>query len=90
MPTVHFTTALQRFFPNLETTEVAGQTVAEVIQLLNEQYPNLADYIIDEQGELRKHVNIYIGEELLQDREKLEDKVSDMDEILIFQALSGG
>jgi molybdopterin converting factor small subunit len=53
-------------------------------------YPGLTDYLVDEQGALRKHVNIYIGENLIEDRTNLKDIVNPSDEVLIFQALSGG
>ncbi len=90
MPTVRFTAALQRFFPDLQAAQVNGQTVAELLQKMDAQYPGLASYIVDEYGALREHVNIYIGENLLQDRERLQDEVQSADEVLIFQALSGG
>jgi len=90
MPTVRFTAALQRFFPDLQTAQVEGQTVAELLQKMDEQHPGLAAYIVDEHGALRQHVNIYIGEHLLQDRKELQDEVQSTDEVLIFQALSGG
>jgi hypothetical protein len=47
---------------------VNGRTVAEVIGVLDERYPGWAAYIIDEQGALRKHVNIFVNDELIQDR----------------------
>jgi len=90
MPHIKFTHHLQRFFPELKPTHIEGTTVAEIISGLNIQYPGLADYIIDERGVLRKHVNIFISGELIQDRKTLQDSVGDKDHIFIFQALSGG
>lgn len=90
MPQVSFTSALKRFYPNLEPLRVEAQTVAEILNKLEKQYPGLKDYLVDELGRLRKHVNIYIGENLVLDRESLKDKVRENDEVLIFQALSGG
>ena len=90
MPTVKFTPHLQRFFPDLKTQEVEGTTVADLIDVLERRYPGLAAYIVDEHGALRKHVNIFIGEELIRDREKLADIVLEKDRVFIFQALSGG
>ena len=90
MPFVKFTGHLRRFFPDLAAQQVEGKTVAEVIDDLEKQYPGFAAYIIDDQGALRKHVNIFIGNERIQDREQLLDSVTDTDQIFIFQALSGG
>ena len=90
MPQVNFTSALKRFYPDLDAQNVEGKTVAEVLEHLEEKYPGLRDYLLNERGHLRKHVNIYIGEQLILDKEELADKVKATDEILIFQALSGG
>ena len=90
MPTIKFTTALKRFYPNLQALEIAGGTVAELVETINDIYPGIKDYIVDEQGRLRKHVNIFLGNELIKDRNQLKDIVKENDELLIFQALSGG
>lgn len=90
MPRVKFTSHLERFFPGLKPTAVEGKTVAEVIATLDKRFPGLADYLIDERGALRKHVNIFIGDTLIDDRDHLQDPVSDDKQVFIFQALSGG
>ena len=45
---------------------------------------------MDDHGALRKHVNIFINDELLDDRETLRDEVTDKDRVFVMQALSGG
>lgn len=90
MPYVKFTKNLQRFFPTLADTVVDGATVAEVVAALDRRYPGLAGYIVDERGSLRHHVNIFIGDEMVHDREGLQDTVDVASRIFIFQALSGG
>ena len=91
MAQVKFTRHLVRFFPDLENpTQVNGRTVADLITNLDQEYPGLADYIVDDRGVLRKHVNIFLGGDLIHDRQTLQDLVQENDEIYIFQALSGG
>ena len=90
MPQVKFTSALQRFFPDLKSQEVQGNTIAEVLHGIEQQYPGLSDYLLEEDGSLRKHVNIFLKEEMIKDRDQLTDPVQSSDEVLIFQALSGG
>lgn len=90
MPQVRFTSHLQRFFPNLSEVEVEGATVAEVLASLEAHFPGLRAYIVDEKGALRQHVNIFLREELIHDRDKLSDRVAADDPIYILQALSGG
>lgn len=91
MAQVRFTRHLSRYFPGLaEREEVAGETVAEVVAALDARYPGLAAYIVDDRGSLRKHVNIFLDQELIHDRVTLSDKVDTDDQMFIFQALSGG
>jgi molybdopterin synthase sulfur carrier subunit len=91
MPQVTCTRHLQRFFPSLKKTEeVAGATVREVITELDKRYPGFALYVVDETGRLRRHVNVFVRDEPICDRQALSDAVSPGDEVFILQALSGG
>lgn len=90
MPFVAFTRHLQRFFPDLAEGVVPGATVREVIDELDRRHPGLASYLVDETGRLRRHVNVFVGDEPIGDREKLSDAVRESDKISILQALSGG
>jgi sulfur-carrier protein len=90
MPHVAVTRLLQTFFPDLQDGEVPGGTVREVIDELERRYRGLASYIVDETGRLRRHVNIFVGEEPIFDRQKLSDALKPDDKVFILQALSGG
>lgn len=70
--------------------EVSAATVAELVQRLEEQYPGLAGYLVHEDGSLRKHVNIFIGERFIRDRRRLSDAIPVGESVHIMQALSGG
>ncbi len=90
MPLVKFTANLKRFYPTLDVMQVNASTVADVLAAVEARHEGIRDYIVDEQGALRKHVNIFIGNEMVQDREKLNDHLAESDEVYIMQALSGG
>ena len=90
MPKVNFTSALKRFFPDLSTIEVEADNVRELLIQVEIKFPGIKSYLLDDVGSLRKHVNIFIGENLIQDEIELADNLSSNDEIFIFQALSGG
>ncbi|MBZ0289398.1 MAG: MoaD/ThiS family protein [Anaerolineae bacterium] len=91
MPAVKFTTHLEKFFPGVTSgVRVEAQTVAEVVTALDQRFPGLAAYLVDEQGALRKHVNIFVDDDLIHDRQKLSDPITDSNRVYIFQALSGG
>ena len=90
MATVKFTANLKRFYPKLAPGEFEGNNVAEILEAVNQQYPGIKDYIVDEQGKLRQHVNIFIHNVMVTDKDSLTDQVKNEDEIYIMQALSGG
>ena len=90
MANVAFTRHLQRFFPSLTECEVPATTVREVIAELDRLHPGLASYLLDETGKLRRHVNIFVGEEPIHDRTTLTDPLTPDARVFILQALSGG
>ena len=90
MATVKFTANLKRFYPDLTPGEFEGNNVAQVLEAVNELYPGIKGYIVDEQGKLRQHVNIFIHNAMVKDKDTLTDQVKSEDEIYIMQALSGG
>lgn len=88
--TIQFTSLLKRFFPNLKTEEIEANTVAELVMLLDKTYPGLKAYLVEEQGSLRKHVNIFVNGTMIKDRINLSDRLLYNDQVNIIQALSGG
>lgn len=92
MVTVELTRHLYDFFPDLRGKEIAveASTLAEVVQRVDAMAPGFAFYVCDERGSLRRHVNIFIEEELLADRARLSDRVKAGSKVFIMQALSGG
>ena len=67
--------------------EVEASTVGEAIGALDRRFPGLAFRVIDEQGQIRPHVNIFLGEEKVSD---LTTPITASAEIYIVGALSGG
>lgn len=90
MATINFTSALKRFYPNLTPVHAKADTIGDILLELNQFYPNISDFLVDEHGALRQHINIFIGDSMINDRETLGDRVDERAEVLIFQALSGG
>jgi len=89
---VEWTSHLKTHFPVLgsEPLPLAGSTVAEVIANLDQRAPGIGFYVCDELGRLRKHVNIFVDGEMIVDRKRLSDRLSEGTRVLIMQALSGG
>jgi sulfur-carrier protein len=85
MPRVVFTSHLQRHVRCPES-EVTGATVGAALQAVFRAQPQVRDYVLDEQGELRKHVFVFVDGR----RAHLDDTVPPSAAIHVMQALTGG
>lgn len=68
----------------------APATASGVLQELWRLHPGLRDRIVDEQGEVRQHINIFVDEESIRFADGLATPAPDGSEILIVPAVSGG
>jgi molybdopterin converting factor small subunit len=65
-------------------------TVADALASIGSRWPALTDRVLTEQGELRRHVNVFVGEESIRFLDGLKTSVSDGTTITIVPAVSGG
>ena len=89
MPRVVFTENIQRHF-QVTPREIEAQNLLEALERVFSENENLRGYILDDQGTVRKHINIFIDGQLIADRTSLSDMVAPESEIYVMQALSGG
>lgn len=68
------------------THDLDGATVAEAVGALTREHPGLTGWILDERGELRRHLNVYVNGE----QAGLRTAVADGDTIDVLPAISGG
>ena len=85
MPRIEFTHVLRRHV-DAPPTKVPGATVGEALAAVFDRTPGLRGYVLDDQGEIRKHVAIFADGE----RASLATAVGPASEIFVMQALSGG
>jgi sulfur-carrier protein len=92
---VHIPSALRRWTGGRDAIELPlaadmRMTAAEVIEALAREHPGIRDRVLDEQGELRRHVNIFIDGENARFAGGLAAQVGSDSEMWIHPALSGG
>ena len=89
MPTIRIRVAplLYSYTGGLRTVEVEASTVGDAISALDRRFPGAGFRVVDEQGGIRPHVNIFVGEENVR---SLMAPVQAGAEIYIVGALSGG
>lgn len=84
---VRIPTPLRSYTDQQSVVRATGATVAELLADLDRQFPGFRFRMVDEQGRLRKHMKVWIGQDAVKD---LSTPLHDSDEVTIMQALSGG
>ena len=69
---------------------VTGESVGAVLQDLVSEYPGLKENLLDDEGSVRKFVNVYVNDEDIRFLEKLDTPVEATDEVTILPAVAGG
>jgi sulfur-carrier protein len=64
--------------------------VGDVLDALWKRYPGLRDRVLDERGEIRTHVNIFIGSDDVKRLSGLQTQLDPGADLYIFNAVSGG
>lgn len=68
----------------------SASTVAEALKSLWLKHPGLRDRVVNEQGNLRQHVNIFLNDENVRRKQLLATTLPENCEITILPAVSGG
>ncbi len=87
---VRLPTVLRPAAGGLSQVSVDGEAVGQVVDRLIAHYPALETNLVDEAGDVRKFVNIYLNDEDIRFLEKLETPVVEGDEVAILPAVAGG
>ncbi|HEX7406263.1 MAG TPA: ubiquitin-like small modifier protein 1 [Candidatus Binatia bacterium] len=87
---VRIPTPLRRFTANAEEVGVSGSTIGAVVEDLERKFPGLKERLCDEQGRVRRFVNIYLNGDDIRFLNSLETAVNDGDEVAIVPAIAGG
>ena len=90
MPTVRIPTPLRTYTQNQEEVQVAGATIREVLQNLEQGYPGIGARLLDDKGGVRRYVNIFHNDEDIRFLKELETPVADADRLTIIPAMAGG
>lgn len=87
---VRIPTPLQKITDQKSEVEAKGATVQDVIEDLEKNYPGIKERICDEQGKVRRFVNIYLNDEDIRFLDKEKTCVKEGDEVSIIPAIAGG
>ena len=89
MPTVEFAPALTRHVA-CPPQSVDAQTLRAALDAAFRAAPPLRNYVLDEQGAVRKHVAVFVNAQMIANRTQLDVPLGAQDKVMVIQALTGG
>jgi molybdopterin synthase sulfur carrier subunit len=87
---VRIPTPLRPMTGGKSEVELTGNTVSEIIDNLGSAHPGIKERVYDEQGEIRRFINIYVNEEDIRFLTGKDTPLKDGDEVSIIPAIAGG
>ena len=86
MPVVRLRAPLSELAGGNRELELEGSTVAEVLQALEREHPDVRGWILDEHGAIREHINVFVN----RDYGREDTAVAAGDRLHVLPAISGG
>jgi molybdopterin synthase sulfur carrier subunit len=90
MPTIRIPTPLRKLTNEQEVVQAAGSNIEAIIADLDKNFPGLKERICDENGNVRRFVNIFLNDEDIRFLDEKATAVNEGDEISIVPAIAGG
>ena len=87
---VRIPTPLRKLTNDEELVTVEAATIGDAISELQTKYPGIKERLVDDSGEVRGFVNIYVNEEDIRFLQNKETLIKDGDEVSIIPAIAGG
>jgi molybdopterin synthase sulfur carrier subunit len=90
MASIRIPTPLRKLTNDLDIVQSEAGTLAEAIDRMESEYPGIKDRLVDERGELRRFVNVYVNGEDVRFLQGLQTALKAGDEVSIVPAVAGG
>lgn len=88
--TVHIPTALRRHTAGVASVACAAANLNELFSALDDKFPELKPHLRDDQGQIRRFLNIYVNEEDIRFLGGVEYAFQEGDEVLLVPSIAGG
>ena len=90
MATILIPTPLRKFTNNSSRLQVKSGTIQQAVDDLAFQFPELKKHLLDDKGQIRSFINIFVGEDDIRDLQQGETVLSEHTEVSIIPAIAGG
>lgn len=90
MTQVRIPSPLRRYTDGQSKVETNGATIQELIDNLEAQHPGVKSRLCDENGQIKRYVNVFVNDEEIRTLQGVETPITDKDEVSIIPAMAGG
>ncbi|NIP30966.1 MAG: molybdopterin synthase sulfur carrier subunit [Candidatus Dadabacteria bacterium] len=90
MPSVRIPTPLRRLTQEKDEVDISAANVGELIEKLESQFPGMKDRLCDENGEVRRFINLYVNNEDIRFLDGTDTQLKEEDIVSIIPAIAGG
>jgi molybdopterin converting factor small subunit len=90
MPVVRFPAALKYYVDNHNEMDIPASSVTELLAALVTRYPSLKFHLLDSDGKLRRHFNVFVNGENIRELNGLDTALQPDDKILLLASAAGG
>ena len=87
---IRIPTPLRKLTHDEETVETSAETVGAAITDLEARYPGIQERLLDDEGQVRRFVNVYVNEEDIRFLKNQDTPLKDGDDVSIIPAIAGG
>jgi len=88
---VRIPTPLRKLTKEKDVVELNGAAdIGALIESLEKSYPGIKERLVDEKGEVRRFINVFINDEDIRFLENKQTSLKDGDEVSIVPAIAGG
>jgi len=83
-------TPLQKLTQERDIVECEAQSVTQLVEALEQQWPGMKNRLCDESGQIRRFVNVFVNSEDIRFLQGRDTPLQDGDEVSIVPAIAGG
>lgn len=87
---VRVPTILRPYTQGVSEVSVEGSTLSDVLESLDSSYPGIKSRVLDDSGELRRFVNVYVDNDDVRFADGLQTNIKDGGQVSIIPAVAGG
>lgn len=87
---IYISATLRSFFGRNSKLSASKDNVKDILGWLTDEYPESKKILFDENGKLRSFIRIYVGEKEVTEKDGWNEKISDMEQVLLLPAIAGG